>query len=58
MGAAERRQHDSAMASRMKELGITRTTGKCSICQQLVSLAKMQGHIERSCPGPQKGRLK
>lgn len=54
MPAKDRRAHDAAMAARMKMEGVRRTSGNCAICIQLVPLDKMQGHIERTCPGPRR----
>lgn len=51
MGAAERRQKDSAMASRMKQEGVERRTGRCPICYSLIALDKLEGHIALRCQG-------
>jgi hypothetical protein len=36
---------DKEMAAMLKRLGIKRTTGKCALCNSLVSLKGMYGHI-------------
>ena len=44
-GAGQRRNKDTAMAARMKKLGIKRTSQKCPICYQTVSLSTYGIHI-------------
>ena len=38
MGAAEQRSKSAAMAAYMKEKGIRRTTGRCCICFNIISV--------------------
>lgn len=45
MKAASIKQKNQAMAARMKEQGITRTQGRCPICNRMVSLGALPHHI-------------
>ena len=45
MSASTRSAKDKQMAAYMKERGIRRTTGKCAICNAIVSLKQMYVHI-------------
>lgn len=48
--AARQQERNMHMASEMKRLGITRTTGRCPICHHVVALRGMFNHII-SCKG-------
>lgn len=50
-GPALKRQANAAMAAHMKELGIKRESARCPICNGIVSLPKLQNHIETACRG-------
>lgn len=51
MGRAERRTKDQAMANRMKDLGIQRTTGQCPVCHKTVGNGgkSLISHFVTSC---------
>ena len=46
----QQRVKDSAMAARMKQLGIERRSGNCPICHHMVNLPNMNNHIT-TCRG-------
>lgn len=50
MSLGMRREKDQLMAKRMKEAGITRTTGRCPICHDVV--ANGTTHVLITCKGP------
>lgn len=43
--AGMRRVKDQARAAYMKERGIARTSGRCCICNGMISLSQLEKHI-------------
>ena len=44
-GKGRRKTKDQAMAQELKRLGIERTSGRCCICNSIVSLRQLYNHI-------------
>lgn len=43
--AGRKRAADSAMAARLKDAGISRSSGRCGICNEMVPLKHMDSHM-------------
>jgi hypothetical protein len=46
-----RRAKDQAMARRMKEEGIERTTMRCPTCYGITQIVSFPGHVQTICKG-------
>lgn len=47
MSAAERKNKDKAMASRLKAEGDERTSSRCPMCPAIVALPRLPDHIRQ-----------
>ncbi len=45
MAQGNRSQKDKEMAAYLKKIGHRRTSARCPICNKIVSLNQLQGHI-------------
>lgn len=46
---AKNTEKDRQMAANMRENGVTRTVGRCPVCNSLVSVKGLYNHIAFSC---------
>lgn len=44
-GKGRRRQKDQAMAAELKLKGVNRVSGRCPICNQIISLNHFYNHV-------------
>jgi hypothetical protein len=54
MGAPEQKAKSQAQAAYMKERGITRTTGRCCLCNSIISIPTDKHFFGAVCGGPRK----
>lgn len=49
--AGRNRAKNQAMAARMKDLGIERTTGRCALCYRIITIDSIKSRYVHICKG-------